>query len=113
MSWRRIWLRYGWSRPARRGKRSWHAGGSGSRRVGKDQGHVSIRADTPAIYPAWETLIRRHQVMGKPSHDARLVAAMQVHGITAVLRFDKARFSRFPDIEVVHPANVGTTTDEG
>lgn len=32
--------------------------------------------ETPAIYPA---------VAGKPAHDARLVAAMQVHGLTAIL----------------------------
>src|SRR5258707_2741192 len=30
--------------------------------------------DTPAIYPAWEGLVIRHQVMGKPAHDARRVA---------------------------------------
>jgi predicted nucleic acid-binding protein len=39
----------------------------------------------------------------KPAHDARLVAAMQVHGLTAILTFDKTGFSRFADIEVVHP----------
>ena len=34
-------------------------------------------AETPAIYPAWEALVIRYQVIGKPAHDARLVAAMQ------------------------------------
>jgi predicted nucleic acid-binding protein len=61
--------------------------------------------DTPAIYPAWENLVVRHRVFGKPTHDARLVAAMQVHGVTAILTFDKAGFSRYPGIEVVHPAD--------
>ena len=62
--------------------------------------------DTPAIYPAWERLVIKHQVSGKPAHDARLVAAMQVHGITAILTFDKTGFARYPGIEVVHPADV-------
>ncbi len=30
---------------------------------------------TPAIYPAWEVLVLEHAVSGKPSHNARLVAA--------------------------------------
>jgi len=62
--------------------------------------------ETPAIYPAWEALVIQHQIIGKPAHDARLVAAMQVHGLTAILTFDKAGFARFPGIEVVHPADV-------
>jgi predicted nucleic acid-binding protein len=62
--------------------------------------------ETPAIYPVWESLVAQHQVSGKPAHDARLVAAMQVHGLTAILTFDRSGFSRFPGIEVLHPADV-------
>ncbi len=62
--------------------------------------------ETPAIYPAWEALVTQHAVSGKPSHDARLVAAMQVHGLTAILTFDRTGFSRFPGIKVVQPADV-------
>jgi len=62
--------------------------------------------ETPAIYPVWETPVTQHKVTGKPAHDARLVAAMQVHGLTAILTFDKTGFSRFPGIEVVHPEQI-------
>jgi predicted nucleic acid-binding protein len=65
-----------------------------------------LLADTPAIYPVWESLVIKHQVSGKPADDARLVAAMQVHGLTAILTFDKTGFSRYPGIEVLHPADV-------
>ena len=65
-----------------------------------------LLADTPAIYPVWENLVIEHQVSGKPAHDARLVAAMQVHGLTAILTFDKTGFSRYAGIEVLHPADV-------
>jgi predicted nucleic acid-binding protein len=64
--------------------------------------------DTPAIYPRWESLVIQHQVSGKPAHDARLVAAMQVHGLTSILTFDKTGFSRYAGIEVVSPADVAT-----
>ena len=62
--------------------------------------------ETPVIYPVWESLVVQHLVVGKPAHDARLVAGMLVHGVSAVLTFDKAGFYRYPGIEVVHPADV-------
>ena len=65
--------------------------------------------DTPAIYPAWEGLVSKYQVSGKPVHDARLVAAMQVHGIMSILTFDRTGFSRYAGIEVPHPADVGAS----
>jgi predicted nucleic acid-binding protein len=61
--------------------------------------------DTPAIYPIWESLVIQYRVSGKPVHDARLVAAMKVHGLTSILTFDRTGFSRYGGIEVVHPAD--------
>jgi predicted nucleic acid-binding protein len=62
--------------------------------------------DIPAIYPLWESLVIQHRVIGKPAHDARLVAAMQAHGLTAILTFDQSGFSRYPGIEIVQPPAV-------
>jgi len=59
-----------------------------------------------ALGMLWEALVTQHQVTGKPAHDVRLVAAMQAHGLTAILTFDKSGFSRYPGIEAVHPENV-------
>ena len=53
-----------------------------------------LSPDTPDIYQVWEKLVIPYQVSGKPAHDARLVAAMQVTQPTAVLTFDRAGFSR-------------------
>jgi predicted nucleic acid-binding protein len=61
--------------------------------------------DTPAIFSVWESLVIQYRVSGKPAHDARLVAAMQVHGLTAILTFDRTGFSRYAGIEVVHPVD--------
>ncbi len=72
------------------------------------QSAFDLLPETPGIYPAWEALVTRHQVSGKPAHDARLVAAMQVHGLTSILTFDRSGFSCFPGIEVVHPEHVNT-----
>ena len=64
--------------------------------------------DTPAIYPVWESLVIQYGVAGKPAHDARMVAAMHVHGLTTVLTFDRTGFSRYAGIEVLHPADATT-----
>lgn len=65
----------------------------------------TLLPDTSEIYPVWESLVIQHHVSGKPAHDARLVAAMLVHGLTAILTFDRTGFSRYSGIEVMHPAD--------
>jgi predicted nucleic acid-binding protein len=61
--------------------------------------------DTPGMYHVWENLVIQHQVSGEPAHDARLVAAMLIHGLTSILTFDRTGFSRYAGIQVVHPAD--------
>ena len=41
--------------------------------------------DTDDIYSEWRRLVVAHSVSGKKTHDARLVAAMNVHGIKNIL----------------------------
>jgi predicted nucleic acid-binding protein len=71
-----------------------------------------LSPETPAIYPLWEALVTEYEVSGKPSHDARLAAAMKVHGLRAVLTFDATGFSRFPDVEAIDPFMVAALHDE-
>jgi len=66
--------------------------------------------DTPAVLPAWEQLVTAHAVLGKNAHDARLVAAMLVHGVTHLLTFNDADFRRFTAITVLTPALVLAAT---
>lgn len=65
-----------------------------------------LQVDTPTIFDEWESLIVKHQVIGKQVHDARLVAAMVVHKITHLLTFNVDDFKRFSEIIVVDPRNV-------
>jgi predicted nucleic acid-binding protein len=64
--------------------------------------------DTPAVLDAWAELVVQHDVKGKRSHDARLIATMSVHGVTALLTFNKSDFGPFPDITVLTPDGVLT-----
>ena len=62
--------------------------------------------DRPAIFTTWENLVALHAIIGKNAHDARLVAAMAVHGITHLLTFNQQDFQRFTNITVLTPADV-------
>jgi predicted nucleic acid-binding protein len=66
--------------------------------------------ETPDIYPAWKALVVALGVIGKQVHDARLVAVCHVHGVTHLLTFNVAHFTRLagfgPGLTVVDPATV-------
>jgi predicted nucleic acid-binding protein len=44
-------------------------------------------------------------VSGVQVHDARLAAAMYVHGVTYILTLNVADFSRFAGLTPLHPQN--------
>ena len=62
--------------------------------------------DTPQIFSAWERIVRQYGVTGKQAHDARLVAAMEVHNLTHLLTFNDRDFKRFTEITVVNPHDI-------
>lgn len=59
--------------------------------------------DERRILDPWESLVRKYEVRGKNTHDARLVAAMLRHGVTQLLTFNASDFKRFKEIEVLEP----------
>lgn len=54
----------------------------------------------------WERLVVTFQAAGKSSHDARLVAAMHVHGLGRILTFNGADFRRFHGLTVLDPQTI-------
>ena len=59
--------------------------------------------DADAVYPEWRRLVSLHGVSGKKAHDARLVAAMNIHAIQHILTFNGDDFARYPGITVIDP----------
>jgi predicted nucleic acid-binding protein len=53
------------------------------------------------IHDAWERLVLNYRVSGKSAHDARLVAAMVVHGVESILTFNAQDFLRYGEIRVL------------
>jgi predicted nucleic acid-binding protein len=62
--------------------------------------------DSLAVHEEWRKLLAAVGVSGVQVHDARLVAAMRVHGVRRVLTLNKSDFARFDGIEAVHPDDV-------
>ena len=59
--------------------------------------------DTPDLFAEWRTLVVAHDCKGKVAHDARIVAAMNTHGLSHLLTFNGADFARFPGVTVLDP----------
>lgn len=54
--------------------------------------------ETPAIHPAWRSLVDLAGVIGKQVHDARLVAVCHVHTVPKLLTFNVSHFQRFAGV---------------
>ena len=59
--------------------------------------------ETNEVYPEWRRLIVIHSISGVKVHDARLVAAMSIHGVSHILTLDARDFARFTGIATIHP----------
>jgi predicted nucleic acid-binding protein len=70
----------------------------------------TVLPETENLYAAWKRLVTDREVVGKTAHDSRLVAFIQVNGLSGILTFDRG-FSRFPNIEVIHPADLRAVAD--
>ena|SRR5205809_4044400 len=65
---------------------------------------LRLLEDSVAIHHEWRQLLVIHGVCGAKVHDARLVAAMRVHGVKYILTFNEKDFTRYTDIKAVHPS---------
>jgi len=70
------------------------------------KGFFLLLPDVQEIYLEWERLVTQYAVSGRNAHDARIAAAMKVHGMTHLLTFNAADFKRFLDITVLNPDEI-------
>jgi predicted nucleic acid-binding protein len=63
----------------------------------------SVLRDERGILDRWQEIVRDGSVSGKQAHDARLVAAMERHGLTHLLTFNVCDFQRYASIELLDP----------
>ena len=64
---------------------------------------LRLLPDSLAVHEEWRKLLVTYGVSGVQVHDARLAAAMRVHGVKRILTFNERDFARYTDIEAIHP----------
>jgi predicted nucleic acid-binding protein len=65
-----------------------------------------LLSDSLSVHEQWRKLLVTYGESGVQVHDARLAAAMRVHGVKQILTFDARDFARYADIEAIHPRAV-------
>jgi predicted nucleic acid-binding protein len=73
------------------------------------ENRLRLLPDSLAVHKEWRELLVAHNVSGVQVHDARLVAAMRVHGLKHILTFNDKDFARYTDIQAVHPRAISRT----
>jgi predicted nucleic acid-binding protein len=68
--------------------------------------HFPVLVDDARTYAEWKSLVLNHRVMGKQVHDARLVAAMTVQGLTRLLTSNVRDFARYGGITALAPEDI-------
>lgn len=66
----------------------------------------SFAADGEATHLEWRRIVVAANISGAQVHDARLAAAMHVHGIANLLTLNAKDFRRFSGITVLSPDDV-------
>jgi predicted nucleic acid-binding protein len=67
---------------------------------------MTFLPDNEEVYLTWRRLVITNQVRGVQVHDARLVAIMQVYGLTRILTLNQPDFLRYANIQAVHPSQL-------
>jgi predicted nucleic acid-binding protein len=67
---------------------------------------MSLLPDSAAVYQEWREIIVKYGFRGFQVYDARLAAAMRVHGVSHILSLNVADFSRFEGLITLHPEQV-------
>jgi predicted nucleic acid-binding protein len=62
--------------------------------------------DERGVFRNWHDLVRQHTVQGKSVHDARIVAAMQRHGLRTILTLNSRDFVRYSIVLACTPGEI-------
>ncbi|WP_243146936.1 PIN domain-containing protein [Scytonema sp. UIC 10036] len=68
--------------------------------------YFTFKPDSAAVHAEWRRLIVHYKVSGVKVHDARLVAAMCIHGVTDIITFNTNDFTRYTEITAYHPSAI-------
>jgi predicted nucleic acid-binding protein len=67
-----------------------------------------VLPEPAGLYERWRELVLSHRVPGVQVHDAKLVAAMNLHGIQQILTFNGLDSSRYGDVVALSAEQLAT-----
>jgi predicted nucleic acid-binding protein len=70
------------------------------------ESQLNLLPDSLSVHQEWRRLVVALGVSGVQVYDARLAAAMHVHGVHRILTFNDRDFARYDGIEAVNPLAV-------
>ena len=62
--------------------------------------------ESPKIFSNWLKIVSSHQIVGKRTHDARIVAVMHSAKVQHILTLNPKDFAGIDNVLVVHPKDV-------
>jgi len=62
--------------------------------------------ESPEIFSNWLDLVTTHQITGKRTHDARIVAAMKASNMIYILTLNPSDFVNIANITPIHPQDI-------
>jgi predicted nucleic acid-binding protein len=65
--------------------------------------YMQVIPDRPEALDIWVNLCNEHHIIGKKTHDARLISTAIADGVTAIVTFNTADFQHFKDVLIVEP----------
>ncbi len=68
--------------------------------------YFTFKPDSAAVHAEWRRLIVDYKVSRVKVYDARLVAAMCVHGVTDIITFNTDDFTRYTEITAHNPTAI-------
>ena len=71
--------------------------------LGVIESNLQLLPDSLAVHREWRRIVVDYAVSGVQVYDARLAAAMRVHGVRKILTFNQRDFVRYSDIQALHP----------
>jgi hypothetical protein len=70
------------------------------------EARLQLLPDSRLVHDEWRRLVVAYGVSGVQVYDARLVAAMHVHGVKQLLTLNVSDFVRFTSVEALLPKDV-------
>lgn len=76
------------------------------RKVRLIERYFVLLPDSLATFQEWRRLVVAHSLIGLAVHDAKLVASMNIHGVTNLLTLNDGDFTRYTTTNAINPSDV-------